>query len=177
MTRKTIAALGLCAVSIPLFAGCDSISFSSGESTVIRFASASSTKTGTSNNCMNDPNKTTTFRAGGTAMVYGVSTAAGDQFFLDTGTSVLVGAAQADGSYSFSGKATDIQSQMNTTITTVDTVTVTMTLAGDSVDGKSSDTQSVTCSGTCTNFTNATCTTSFTFVGVAVQGADVPPLK
>jgi len=177
MNRKTIAVLSLCAVSLPLFAGCDSISFSPGESQAIRVASASASLSGTpTNQCMNDPNDTTTFRAGATVIVYGVSTSGGDQFFLDTGTAVLAGGQQADGSFSFSGKEVKINNVgMNTTITNTKTTTVTMNLAGDSVDGKSVTTNATTCSGSCNGIDPTNCTSTSTFVGVALDSAADAP--
>jgi len=172
--RKIVAAVGAVCVSAMFVAGCDSISLSPGEYTTLRIAAATQTKTGTC--APMNPNDTTTtnVRAGSTWLIWGATSSTGDTFFVDDGKNVLQGAQQSDGSYQFIGKTTNVNTQgMGTTVTTVETDTITFTISGDNVSGTATTVTTTSCSGQCMGFNAQNCNTSTAFVGINVAGADV----
>jgi hypothetical protein len=173
--RTIVAAVGVACVSAMFFAGCDSIGLSPGEYTTLRIAAGSTTKAGTC--APMNPNDVTTsnVRTGGTWLIWGATSSSGDTFFVDDGKTVLQGAQQSDGSYQFIGKTTDVAMQgNNTTVTTVDTTTISFTISGDNVSGTTTDVATTACSGQCMGFNAQNCSTTDSFVGVSVTGADVP---
>jgi hypothetical protein len=154
--------------------GCDGISIASGEYTVVRVAAQSPSFSG-GDNCQNDPNHTTTFENGTTFLFYGAPGSDSDVLYLDTGSNVLVGAQKDDGSYSFSGKATDVNDVGMATLTDVQTTTVDLTVDGKLMHGTVVTDDESSCSGSCMGFDPTSCTTTVKFDGVEVTGADVPP--
>lgn len=177
MNTKTRLLFAIAAVtSIPVFAACGGgLDVGAGKYTALRIAATGSPAL--SGTCSADPNHTTTLRAGATVYIYGVSSANGDQLFLDLGGTVLVGGEQKDGSFRFAGNTTDIQTQGGTTVTRTTDVAVSFTADGATVAGNTSVHEKIACSGNqCQGFQNATdCTTTTAFNGVQVEDADAPP--
>jgi len=171
-TRALLFAVGtLFAGSL---AGCGGFSISSGDYVVVRIAAGQESQSGDAN-CQNDPNHTSTFDNGSTALFYGIADANGnDVYYLDTGSDVLLGKQNDDGSYAFTGKKVDVNDQGNTTITDTQTQTVSFTADGNTIKGTFVLVSDVACSGNCGGFPGGTCTVTVPFDGVVVQGADVP---
>ncbi len=166
---------GLAVMAVPTFAACGGgIDVGAGKFTAFRVA-AVGTPTA-SGDCNTNPNHTTTFRAGSTFLLYGVSGTAADQLFLDTGKAVLEGAKQDDGSFVFKGNTTDtMMAGNNTTITSKSDITVSFKPDGKAITGTTIDAESSLCAGTCGNFNGGACTLTSAFAGVEVEDPDAPP--
>ena len=171
-TRLFFAAIGV--VAVPTLAACGGIDVGAGKFTAFRVATVGTPVA--SGDCNTNPNHTTTFRTGATFLVYGVPSTAADELFLDTGKTVLVGAKQDDGSFTFKGNTTDTMMAGNsTTITTKTDITVSFKADGTSVSGTSIDAESSLCAGQCNGFNGGNCVLTSGFAGVEVENPDDAP--
>ena len=136
----------------------------------------SSSQAKLSGDCQDDPDHTSNLRDGATFILYATSGDTDDIYYLDTGgDSVLTGELGDDGSYSFSGKVTDIQDTGDDAkITTITTVTISLVVDGNECSGTQTAALASSCAGAgCDFFTPSACSLTSTFTGVLLEDTDV----
>ncbi|MFO0550887.1 MAG: hypothetical protein U0271_21030 [Polyangiaceae bacterium] len=121
-----------------------------------------------------DAGDSTTFRTGGTFMIYIVTEGDNDVPYLDVGTSVLEGSETDDG-YTFHAEEVDAEDFFDSTVTTTTVLDVNVTMDGDSLTGDSTIVTTTACSGDCVGFEPGTCTATNDFEGVVVEEGTVVP--
>jgi hypothetical protein len=170
-TKLFFAVIAVAAV--PVFAACGG-DIGAGKYAEFRLATVALPKE--SGDCQPNTTHVTNFESGSTVLIYGISGSSGDELFLDTGgkEGVLDGTKQDDGSFVFTGKATDTMVQGPTTTISETDISVTFTVTGKTLSGSTIEKLSVSCSGQCGGFQGGECTSTFNFDGVEVQNPQAP---
>lgn len=167
MTNRSAALSLLGLGALASFVGCG---LGAGDYTTYRIGSADASLSG---DCTEDENDSTTFRSGGTFLLYYVAGDDGAVPYLDGGGNFVLQGEETDEGYTFTGKSIDAEEDNDRTFTTTTTATVTIVVDGDTVSGTAKVTSAQTCSGTCGGFDDTSCTSTSTFDGVEVDDSAI----